>query len=109
MRNIEKIKEMDAAQLAEFLTENGAEVPTEFCDVLCAAEDCEECGFCGASGDKEAWKIWLESEYDRKGKADDQEPQEQEAVQADEQGASEQGSNEKEKDEQGAERSAGSR
>lgn len=102
MKNIEKIKEMDAAQLAEFLTENGAAVPTEFCDVLCAVEDCEECRFCGAFGDKEAWKIWLESEYDREEKEDGQEPQEPEKVQADEQGTSEQERKTEEDAEQGS-------
>ena len=62
MRNIDRIRAMDAEQLAGFLAESGAPVPTEFCDVLCAVEDCDECGFCGAAGDKEAWKIWLEGE-----------------------------------------------
>lgn len=108
MKNIEKFRNMDAAQLAEFLTENGAAVPTEFCDVLCAVEDCEKCRFGGASGDKEAWKIWLESEYDRKEKENDQKPQKQEVVQADEQGTPEQERSTKENDGQGAERSAGS-
>lgn len=63
MRNIERIRTMDAEQLAGFLVENYAEVPTEFCDVLCAVEDCDECGFCGPDGEKKAWEIWLESEY----------------------------------------------
>lgn len=108
MKNIDRIRAMDAAQLAEFLTENGAEVPTEFCDVLCAVEDCDECGFCGAAGDKEAWKIWLESEYDGEEKEDDQEPQEPESIQTDEQDTPEQERSTKENDGQGAERSAGS-
>ncbi len=100
MRNIERIRAMDADQLADFLVESGAEVPTEFCDILCVlVEGCEECLFCGPGGDRKAWKIWLESEYDREEKEDGQKPQEPETVQADEQNDSEQAGND-EKDPQ---------
>lgn len=37
MRNIDRIRAMDADQLADFLVESGAEVPTEFCDILCSS------------------------------------------------------------------------
>ena len=108
MKRIEKIKGMDAAQLAEFLVEQGAEVPTEFCDCLCFGQSCEGCPYTGEDGDRRAWKEWLESEYDGEEKEDDQEPQEPESIQTDEQGDSEQGGNEKETDKQGSERSDGS-
>lgn len=85
MKRIEKIKGMDAARLAEFLVEQGAEVPTEFCDILCA-EDCMKCPFVGPDGDKKAWQTYLESEYGGEEKEDDQEPQEPESIQTDEQG-----------------------
>ena len=108
MRNIERIRTMDAAQLADFLVDHGAEVPTELCDILCAIEDCDECRFCGVIGNKQAWKIWLESEYDGEEKEDDQEPQEPESIQTDEQGDIEPGGVEKETDQQDSERSDGS-
>ena len=109
MRNIERIRAMDADQLADFLVESGAEVPTEFCDILCVlVEGCEECLFCGPCGDRKAWKIWLESEYDGEEKEDDQEPQEPESIQTDEQGDIEPGGVEKETDQQDSERSDGS-
>ena len=104
MRNIDRIRAMDAEQLAGFLVENGAPVPTEFCDILCA-EDCMICPFVGPNGDKKAWQTYLESEYGGEEKEDDQEPEE---LQTDEQGDSEQGGNEKETDKQGSERSDGS-
>lgn len=107
MRNIDRIRAMDAEQLAGFLAESGAPVPTEFCDILCA-EDCMICPFVGPNGDKKAWKIWLESEYDGEEKEDDQEPQELENIQTDEQGDIESGSVKKETDQQDAERDAGS-
>ena len=72
MRNIERIRTMDAAQLADFLVDHGAEVPNEFCDGLCEGESCEECPYVG---DRRAWKEWLESENDGEEKEDDQEPQ----------------------------------
>lgn len=107
MRNIERIRAMDADQLAEFLVEHGAEVPTEFCDILCE-EDCMKCPFVGPDGDKKAWQTYLESEYDREEKEDDQEPQEPEELQTDEQDTPEQERSTKENVGQGAERSAGS-
>ena len=104
MRNIERIKEMSSAQLAEFLTEAGAKVPTEFCDVLCpVTKSCIDCEYVGDLGDKQAWKIWLESEYVREEKEDDQKPQEPETVQTDEQGDPKQGS----KDEKDPQQDAG--
>lgn len=75
MRNIDRIRAMDAEQLAGFLAESGAPVPTEFCDILCA-EDCMICPFVGPNGDKKAWQTYLESEYGGEEKEDDQEPQE---------------------------------
>ena len=108
MKRIEKIKGMDAARLAEFLVEQGAEVPTEFCDCLCFGQSCAGCPYTEEDGDRRAWKEWLESEYDREEKEDGQEPQEPEELQTDEQGDSEQGGNEKETDKQGSERSDGS-
>ena len=107
MKNIERIRAMDAEQLAGFLVENGAPVPTEFCDILCA-EDCMICPFVGPNGDKKAWQTYLESEYDREEKEDGQEPQEPEELQTDEQGTPEQERSTKENDGQGAERDAGS-
>jgi len=107
VRNIDRIRAMDAEQLAGFLAESGAPVPTEFCDILCA-EDCMICPFVGPNGDKKAWQTYLESEYGGEEKEDDQEPQEPEELQTDEQGDSEQGGNEKETDKQGSERSDGS-
>ena len=101
MKNIERIRAMDAEQLAGFLAESGAPVPTEFCDILCA-EDCMKCLFVGPDGDKKAWKIWLESEYDGEEKEDDQEPQEPEELQTDEQDTPEQERSKKENDEQGS-------
>ena len=56
MKRIEKIKGMDAARLAEFLVEHGAEVPTEFCDVQCFGQSCAECPYTGEDGDRRAWK-----------------------------------------------------
>ena len=76
MRNIDRVRTMDAAQLADFLVDHGAEVPNEFCDGLCEGESCEECPYVGEEGDRRAWKEWLESEYDGEEKEDDQEPQE---------------------------------
>lgn len=102
MKRIEKIKGMDAARLAEFLVEHGAEVPTEFCDCLCFGQSCAGCPYTGEDGDRRAWKEWLESEYDRKEKEDGQEPQEPEKVQADEQGTSEQERKTEEDAEQGS-------
>ena len=107
MRNIDRIRAMEAEQLAGFLAESGAPVPTEFCDILCA-EDCMICPFVGPDGDKKAWQTYLESEYDGKEKEDDQEPQEPEELQTDEQDTPEQERSTKENDEQGAERDAGS-
>ena len=107
MRNIERIRAMDAEQLAGFLAESGAPVPTEFCDILCA-EDCMICPFGPTNGDKKAWQTYLESEYGGEEKEDDQEPQTSENVQTDKQGNHEQGSGEKETDKQGSERSDGS-
>lgn len=101
MRNIDRIRAMDAEQLAGFLAESGAPVPTEFCDILCA-EDCMKCPFVGPDGDKKAWQTYLEIEYDREEKEDDQEPQEPEKVQADEQGTSEQERKTEEDAEQGS-------
>ena len=51
MKRIEKIKGMDAARLAEFLVEHGAEVPTEFCDYLCFGQSCAGCPYTGEDGD----------------------------------------------------------
>lgn len=107
MRNIDRIRAMNAEQLAGFLAESGAPVPTEFCDILCA-EDCMICPFVGPNGDKKAWQTYLESEYDGEEKEDDQEPQEPESIQTDEQDTPEQERSTKENDGQGAERSAGS-
>lgn len=56
MKNIEKIKEMDSAKLADFLVESGAEVPADFCDIVCLADSCKECKFCGVAGIREAVK-----------------------------------------------------
>lgn len=108
MKNIEKIKEMDSAKLADFLVESGAEVPADFCDIVCLADSCKECKFCGVAGIREAWKTWLESEYDWEEKEDDQESQEQETIQSNEQDTPEQGSSKKKKDEQGVEGDIGS-
>lgn len=108
MRNIERIRTMDAAQLADFLVDHGAEVPNEFCDGLCEGKSCEECPYVGEEGDRRAWKEWLESEYDGEEKEDDQEPQEPESLQTDEQGDIEPGGVEKETDQQDSERSDGS-
>lgn len=108
MRNIDRVRTMDAAQLADFLVDHGAEVPTEFCDCLCEGESCEECHYVGEEGDRRAWKEWLKSEYDGEEKEDDQEPQEPEIIQTDEQGDIELGGVEKETDKQGSERSDGS-
>ena len=108
MRNIDQVRTMDAAQLADFLVDHGAEVPNEFCDGLCEGESCEECPYVGEEGDRRAWKEWLESEYDGEEKEDDQESQEPESIQTDEQDTPEQGRSTKENDGQGAERSAGS-
>ena len=108
MKRIEKIKGMDAARLAEFLVEQGAEVPTEFCDCLCFGQSCAGCPYTEEDGDRRAWKEWLESEYDGEEKEDDQEPQEPEELQTDEQDTPEQERSTKENDEQGAERDAGS-
>ena len=102
MKRIEKIKGMDAARLAEFLVEHGAEVPTEFCDCLCFGQSCARCPYTGKDGDRRAWKEWLESEYDMEEKEDGQEPQEPEKVQADEQGTSEQERKTEEDAEQGS-------
>ena len=102
MRNIDRVRTMDAAQLADFLVDHGAEVPNEFCDGLCEGENCEECPYVGEEGDRRAWKEWLESEYDREEKEDGQEPQEPEEVQADEQGTSEQERKTEEDAEQGS-------
>ena len=107
MRNIDRIRAMEAEQLAGFLAESGAPVPTEFCDILCA-EDCMICPFVGPNGDKKAWQTYLESEYGGEEKEDDQEPQEPESIQTDEQDTPEQERSTKENDGQGAERSAGS-
>lgn len=63
MKNIEKLRNMDADQLADFMVESGAAVPNDFCDISCTVEACKECSFCGPDGEKKAWKIWLESEY----------------------------------------------
>lgn len=101
MKNIERIRAMDAEQLAGFLAESGAPVPTEFCDILCA-EDCMKCPFVGPDGDKKAWQTYLESEYDGEEKEDDQEPQEPEELQTDEQDTPEQERSKKENDEQGS-------
>ena len=57
MRNIERIRTMDAAQLADFLVDHGAEVPNEFCDGLCEGESCEECPYVGEEGDRRAWSL----------------------------------------------------
>ena len=103
MKRIEKIKGMDAAQLADYLVDHGAEVPNEFCDGLCEGESCEECPYVGEEGDRRAWKEWLESEYDREEKEDDQKPQEPETVQTDEQDDHKQGS----KDEKDPQQDAG--
>ena len=65
MRNIDRVRTMDAARLAEFLVEQGAEVPTEFCDGLCEGENCGECPYVGEEGDRRAWKEWLESEEEQ--------------------------------------------
>lgn len=108
MKNIEKIKEMDSAKLADFLVESGAEVPADFCDIVCLADSCKECKFCGVAGIRKAWKTWLESEYDWEEKEDDQEPQEPESIQTDEQGDIEPGGVEKETDQQDSEGSNGS-
>ena len=70
MKNIERIRAMDAEQLAGFLVENGAPVPTEFCDIVCTGEDCEKCGFLGVAGEKEAWKLWLERDDGESGPPD---------------------------------------
>lgn len=70
MRNIDRIRAMDAEQLAGFLVENGALVPTEFCDIVCTGEDCERCGFLGEAGDKGAWKLWLEKDDGEPGPPD---------------------------------------
>lgn len=70
MKNIERIRAMDAEQLAGFLVENGAPVPTEFCDIVCTGEDCEKCGFLGVAGEKEAWKLWLERDDGEPGPPD---------------------------------------
>ena len=70
MRNIDRIRAMDAEQLAGFLVENGAPVPTEFCDIVCTGEDCERCGFLGEAGDKGAWKLWLEKDDGEPGPPD---------------------------------------
>lgn len=70
MKNIERIRAMDAEQLAGFLVENGAPVPTEFCDIVCTGEDCERCGFWGEAGDKGAWKLWLEKDDGEPGPPD---------------------------------------
>lgn len=70
MKNIERIRAMDAEQLAGFLVENGAPVPTEFCDIVCTGEDCERCGFLGEAGDKGAWKLWLEKDDGEPGPPD---------------------------------------
>lgn len=61
MRNIERIRAMDAEQLASFLVEHGAEVPTEFCDNLCFGQSCDGCPYVGEDGDRRAWKEWLEA------------------------------------------------
>ena len=66
------------------------------------------CPFVGPDGDKKAWQTYLESEYDREEKEDDQEPQEPESIQTDEQGDIEPGGVEKETDQQDSERSDGS-
>ena len=108
MRNIDRVRTMDAAQLADFLVDHGAEVPNEFCDGLCEGESCEECPYVGEEGDRRAWKEWLESENDGEEKEDDQEPQEPEELQTDEQGDIEPGGVEKETDQQDSERSDGS-
>ena len=85
MRNIEKIKEMSSDQLAEFLTDRGAQVPPDFCDEMCkATTDCKDCMYLGPQGDKKAWKIWLEEKHVGKENKDDQKPQEPETVQTDE-------------------------
>ena len=63
LKNIEKLRNMDADQLADFMVESGAAVPNDFCDISCTVEACKECSFCGPDGEKKAWKIWLESEY----------------------------------------------
>lgn len=108
MRNIDRVRTMDAAQLADFLVDHGAEVPNEFCDGLCEGESCDECPYVGEEGDRRAWKEWMESKYDGEEKEDDQEPQEPEELQTDEQDTPEQERSTKENDGQGAERSAGS-
>lgn len=108
MRNIDRVRTMDATQLADFLVDHGAEVPNEFCDGMCEGKSCEECPYVGEEGDRRAWKEWLESEYDGEEKEDDQEPPEPESIQTDEQDTSEQERSTKENDGQGAERSAGS-
>ena len=108
MRNIDRVRTMDAARLAEFLVEQGAEVPTEFCDCLCFGQSCAGCPYTGEDGDRRAWKEWLESEYDREEKEDGQEPQEPEELQTDEQDTPEQERGTKENDEQDDERDAGS-
>ena len=108
MKRIEKIKGMDAARLAEFLVEQGAEVPAEFCDCLCFGQSCAGCPYTGEDGGRRAWKEWLESEYDREEKEDGQESQEPEELQTDEQNTPEQERSTKENDEQDDERDAGS-
>lgn len=102
MRNIDRVRTMDATQLADFIVDHGAEVPNEFCDGMCEGKSCEECPYVGEEGDRRAWKEWLESEYDREEKEDGQEPQEPEKVQADEQGTSEQERKTEEDAEQGS-------
>ena len=54
MRNIDRVRTMDAAQLADFLVDHGAEVPNEFCDGLCEGESCDECPYVGEEGDRRA-------------------------------------------------------
>lgn len=108
MRNIDRVRTMDAAQLADFLVDHGAEVPNEFCDGLCEGESCEECPYVGEEGDRRAWKEWLESEYDGEEKEDDQEPQEPAWIQAHEQNTREQGGGAKEADGQVDQRQPGS-
>lgn len=61
MRNIDRIRAMDAEQLASFLVEHGAEVPTEFCDNLCFGQSCDGCPYVGEDGDRRAWEEWMEA------------------------------------------------
>lgn len=70
MRNIDRIRDMDTEQLVDFFVETGAELPPDFCDVFCQIENCGSCKYCGDSGDKEAWRVWLEKDDGTEGPED---------------------------------------